>query len=166
MLGVQSIIKVGIAEMNLVKSPQCIRTSGLGSCVGLVLYDITAKIAGMVHVMLPNSSLARTSSFNPSKYADTGVDNLLEVLLQNGAKSSLLKAKIAGGAQMFQFTSNSSEMMRIGPRNVEAVKMMLEKYHIPILGEDCGGNSGRTIEFNPENGKLMIKTVNKGIRYI
>ncbi|WP_139364901.1 chemotaxis protein CheD [Sutcliffiella halmapala] len=166
MLGLQNVTKVGIAEMNIVQAPHSIRTSGLGSCVGVVIYDNSAKIAGMVHVMLPESSLARTSTFNSCKYADTGVDHLLETLLLKGARLYQLKAKIAGGAQMFQFTSKSSDMMRIGPRNVEAVKARLEANNIPLIGEDCGGNSGRTIEFYPESGKLMIKTVNKGIRYI
>jgi len=166
MLGLQNVVKVGIAEMNIVQAPQFIRTSGLGSCVGVVLYDATSKIAGMVHVMLPNSSLARTSDFNPCKYADTGVDHLLQMVIRSGASLPKLKAKMAGGAQMFQFSSSSSEMMRIGPRNVEAVRERLESHQIQVVGEDCGGNSGRTIEFNPESGKLMIKTVNKGITYI
>lgn len=152
--------------MNIVQVPQFIRTSGLGSCVGVVLYDATSKIAGMVHVMLPTSNLARTSDFNPCKYADTGVDHLLRAVINSGASLPKLRAKIAGGAQMFQFSSSSSEMMRIGPRNVEAVRERLESHHIPLISEDCGGNSGRTIEFNPDSGKLMIKTVNKSITYI
>lgn len=76
-----------------------------------------------------------------------------------------MKAKIAGGAQMFQVASKS-EIMRIGPRNVEAVKREIQKYRIPIVAEDTGGSNGRTIEFNPENGVLTIRTVNLGIKEI
>ena len=63
---------------------------------------------------------------------------------------------------MFQFTSDK-DSMRIGPRNVEAVKIALRNHNIPIIAEDTGGNSGRTIEFNPETCKLNIRTVNQGV---
>ena len=76
-----------------------------------------------------------------------------------------LKAKIAGGAQMFQF-STGSDLMRIGPRNVEAVKRVLNQLGIELVAEDCGGNNGRTIEFNPKTGLLLIRTVNKGVKEI
>lgn len=115
------VVKVGIAQMDVVKSPDTIRTSGLGSCVGVVLYDETKKVAGLVHIMLPDSSLSRSETINCAKFADTGIQGLLEMLLVEGAQKYRLKAKIAGGAQMFQFASDKN-MMRIGPRNVEAVK--------------------------------------------
>ena len=157
------VVKVGIADINCVTPPGVIRTSGLGSCVGVVLF--APNIAGMVHVMLPTSNLARTTSFNASKYADTGVDALVELLIKNGIKKHEMKAKIAGGAQMFQF-HQAKDTLRIGPRNVEAVKERLCIHAIPLIAEDCGGNNGRTIEFNPSTGKLMVKTVNKGVTYI
>lgn len=161
----QEIIKVGIADLKIVKAPQLIRTSGLGSCVGVVVYDPFQKIAGLAHVMLPDSSLARSNSFNMAKYADTAVKELVSTLVKQGARKSGLKAKIAGGAQMFQF-SLGNEVMRIGPRNVEAVKKQLADLHIKLLGEDVGGNSGRTIEFDPDTSILQIRTVNKGISYL
>jgi chemotaxis protein CheD len=159
------IEKVGIADMKLVKTPDRIRTSGLGSCVGLVIYDPDKKIAGLAHVMLPESSLSKVSGFNPAKYADTAVEVLVSRLIEKGARKYALKAKMAGGAQMFQFMANN-EMMRIGPRNVDAVKKELYRLQISLLNEDVGGNSGRTIEFNPDDGLLEIKTVNKGTRKI
>lgn len=112
--------------------------------------------------MLPDSSLGRTESINEAKFADTGVSALVNLVKLQGAQSFKLKAKIAGGAQMFQFTSDKSSM-RIGPRNVEAVKEQLRKLRIPIIAEDTGGNSGRTIEFNPETSMLNIRTVNRGV---
>ena len=156
------VVKVGIAQMDVVKTPKTIRTSGLGSCVGVIIYDESKKIAGLVHVMLPDSSLGRTESINEAKFADTGVAALVNLVKLQGAGSFKLKAKIAGGAQMFQFTSDKSSM-RIGPRNVEAVKEQLRKLKIPIIAEDTGGNSGRTIEFNPETSMLNIRTVNRGV---
>ncbi|WNF24500.1 chemotaxis protein CheD [Mesobacillus jeotgali] len=155
------IIKVGIADMNIVKVPDLIRTTGLGSCVGVVLYDQTREIAGMAHIMLPDSSLSRTEPLNKAKFANTAIKELLEALIRAGARPSGIKAKLAGGAQMFQF-SGSSDMMRIGPRNVEAVLQELRELRIPVISSDVGGNSGRTIEFDPKTGLMQIRTVNKG----
>lgn len=160
-----NFIKVGIAEMNIVKTPANIRTSGLGSCVGIILYDQIHEIAGLAHIMLPESSLAKAGTLNHAKFADTAISSLVELIADAGGKQNLLKAKMAGGAQMFQFTSGS-EMMRIGPRNVEAVKEQLKRFNIELVAEDTGGSSGRTIEFNPKNSELRIRTVNQGIRIL
>ena len=161
----QQIVKVGIADMNIVKAPNLIQTSGLGSCVGVIIYDSLQRIAGLVHVMLPDSSLSRNDPINLAKYADTAVSELVSNMVLKGARKLSLKAKIAGGAQMFQFSSGN-DSMRIGPRNVEAVKKQLSILHIALVGEDVGGNSGRTIEFDPKTCILQIRTVNKGISYL
>ncbi|OEH91284.1 chemotaxis protein CheD [Bacillus solimangrovi] len=165
MAEIAKIIKVGIADLNIVRAPDVIRTSGLGSCVGVVLYDTQKDIAGLAHVMLPASSLAKSGNINIAKYADTAINELYDKIIKAGAKQYTLKAKIAGGAQMFQFSSKS-EMMRIGPRNVEAVKNELIRLKISIVAEDVGGRSGRTIEFNPVTRKLNIRTVNQGVKDI
>lgn len=159
------VVKVGMADLNIARAPNTIRTSGLGSCVGIILYDDYTPIAGMAHIMLPDSSLAKSGSMNLAKYADTAIDELIRRLEKEGAHIRSLKAKIAGGAQMFNF-SFSNEMMRIGPRNVEAVKNKLRELNIPIVAEDVGGSSGRTIEFNPETKMLTIRTVNQGVKEI
>jgi len=165
LLNVNEVVKVGIAQMDIVKAPNTIRTSGLGSCVGVVLYDESAKIAGLIHIMLPDSTLGRVDALNIAKFADTGIDALIELLKIEGVQPFKLKAKLAGGAQMFKFTSDK-DSMRIGPRNVEAVKIQLKKNGIPIIAEDTGGNSGRTIEFDPSTTKLNIRTVNQGVNDI
>ncbi len=160
----QTVVRVGIADMNVVKAPTTIRTSGLGSCVGVVIYDSITKVAGLLHVMLPDSDLGKNDRINVAKFADTGVPALLEMMRQAGARRTGLKAKIAGGAQMFQF--GSSDAIRIGPRNIEAVKEQLKKHAIPILAEDTGGSKGRTIEFNPQTLLLHVRTVNEEERAI
>lgn len=163
---IETVVKVGIAEMKIVRSPDKIRTSGLGSCVGLVIYDPNAKIAGLVHIMLPDSSLSKNQSgINEAKFANTAIKKLVYELQANGAKQQDLKAKMAGGAQMFHFTSQN-EQMRIGLRNVEAVKEQLVIFKIPLLAENTGGNKGRTIEFNTETFKMEIKTVYHDTIYI
>lgn len=161
----QTIISVGIAEANIVTAPDLIRTSGLGSCVGAVVYDSKKKIAGLAHVLLPDSSLTRQATFNKYKYADTALPALIAQLTEAGGRMNQMKAKLAGGAQMFQFTSNS-DIMRIGPRNVEAVQNILQQYHIPIVSSDVGGSAGRTIEFDPATCKMKIRKVNKEEHFI
>lgn len=163
MAEVKTVVRVGIADMNIVKEPDTIRTSGLGSCVGVVLYDERKRTAGMVHVMLPDSSLGK-GTVNAAKFADTGIYALLELLKSEGVRPLSLKAKIAGGSQMFQF--GSQDTVRIGPRNVEAVKKELERLSIPLISEDTGGSSGRTIEFDPATSLLHVRTVNLGTKEI
>ena len=165
MMNIAQAVRVGISDLNVVKAPNTIRTAGLGSCVGVVVYDLGRKVAGLAHIMLPDSNLSRQKNFNRYKYADSAIPILLDKLKQIGGREHAFQAKLAGGAQMFTFES-TSDLMRIGPRNVKAVEDLLKNYRIPIVASDVGGNSGRTIEFNPENGKLMIRTVNKGEKYI
>ena len=158
------MIKVGMADMNLCSAPDAITTLGLGSCVGIVLYDATKKMCGMVHVMLPDSTQIRNNQ-NRAKFADTGIEALLEELLKQGANRRCITAKIAGGAQMFAFSTNN-DMLRVGERNVEATKRKLAQLGIPILAEDTGLTYGRTIEFFPEKGSLIIKAVGKAVKAI
>ncbi|SER07015.1 chemotaxis protein CheD [Gracilibacillus ureilyticus] len=160
-----TILKVGIADLKTTKAPNLLKTSGLGSCVGVVVFDSTNKIAGLAHIMLPDSTASKRETNNVMKYADTAIELLLEELYQLGAKKYALKAKMAGGAHMFSFRSEN-KMLRIGDRNVEAVRRHLTAQKIPIIAEDVGGNKGRTIEFNVETGMLEIRTVNSGIAVI
>ncbi len=158
-------IKVGIADMNICKAPDKITTIGLGSCVGAVLYDSKTKIAGLVHVMLPDSTKIKNNQ-NKMKFADTGIELLIEKLESMGVKRSSLKAKIAGGAKMFSFSSASTDIGNIGERNVDAVKEKLKTYNIKIVGEDVGLNYGRTIVFDPETSELSVVKAGKQVTII
>jgi chemotaxis protein CheD len=159
-----NIIKVGMADLQSARHPCIITTLGLGSCVGVALYDSSKKIVGLAHIMLPSSTQARNNG-NVAKFADTAIVKLVNDMIMLGASKANIVAKLAGGAQMFQF-NNASEMMRIGLRNVAAVKEMLCQLKIPIIAEDTGGNYGRTIEINSENGALLIKTIGHGVKEI
>lgn len=158
------MIKVGMADLNVCTSPNALTTLGLGSCVGIALYDPIRKIAGLVHIMLPDSTKIINNE-NKAKFADTGIDALIYEMLKIGADRRVLSAKIAGGAQMFAFGTNN-EMMRIGERNVESTKWKLQQLGIPIKAEDTGANYGRTVEVYPETGILLIKSVGKEIKGI
>ena len=152
-------IKVGMADLNVCVSPDRICTLGLGSCVGIALRDPVTKIGGLAHIMLPDSTTIRNNS-NIPKFADTGIEELVKQVTRKGANRSRLVAKIAGGAQMFGFNSNS-EMVRVGERNVQATKKKLAQLKIPILAEDTGKNFGRTVIFYPETGDFVIRAVGK-----
>lgn len=158
------MIKVGMADLKLCKSPDGVTTLGLGSCVGIAIRDPLTKIGGLAHIMLPDSTQIRNNS-NVAKFADTGIEELVRQLISEGAGRSRLVAKIAGGAQMFAF-QNNSELVRVGDRNVEATLQKLKEMRIPILSQDTGLNYGRTVEFYPENGDFIIKSVGKQLRTI
>lgn len=154
------LIKVGMADLKAGKNPATIISYGLGSCVGVALYDPQAKIGGLAHIMLPDSVQSRVTD-NKAKFADTAIPMLLEQVLCLGAVQNRLAAKIAGGSQMFLF-SQTSDIMRIGDRNIEAVRETLKAHSIRLTAQDVGGNYGRTVELHLNTGDFIIKTVNKG----
>lgn len=159
-----NVIKIGMADLNIAKTPGLLTTLGLGSCVGIALFDKKNKIAGLVHIMLPSSEEIKNNS-NKAKFADTGIELLLEKMIDIGADKKNIKAKIAGGSQMFSFNSNN-DVLKIGERNVIATKKKLKELNIPIVSEDTGGNYGRTIELNSEDGSLLVKTIGHGTQII
>ncbi|HHV98980.1 MAG TPA: chemotaxis protein CheD [Clostridiaceae bacterium] len=159
-----NIIRVGMADLRSSRHPCILTTLGLGSCVGIALYDTYSKVVGLAHIMLPSSAQSRNKS-NVAKFADTAIEKLVEDMVALGANRRHLIAKIAGGAQMFSF-EDSSEMMRIGTRNVISTKEKLEELKIPIIAEDTGGNYGRTIELYSSDGSLLVKTIGHGVKII
>jgi chemotaxis protein CheD len=158
------VTKIGIAEFCAAKDPAVLMTLGLGSCVGVCLYDRAKRIVGMAHIMLPSSTEIKNNS-NKAKFADTAIQMLILSMEGIGAAKSRMTAKIAGGAQMFSIKS-SNELLRIGERNVEAVRRELKRQSVEIIAEDVGGNYGRTIEFSSRDGSLKIKTIGHGINVI
>jgi chemotaxis protein CheD len=146
---------VGIADMAVAKAPHTITTFGLGSCVGIVLYDRIHKIGGLAHVLLPNAPA--NGNINLSKYADTAADELLRRMLNLGAASSLIVGKLAGGAHMFAGVEQVN-VMQIGRHNVEQSLLALARCSIAVIAQDVGGSIGRTIVLDCETGALTIRT--------
>lgn len=157
-------IVVGMADLNVGRSPSILTTLGLGSCVGIVLYDNTTKIGGMAHVMLPDSKSIKNNS-NIAKFVDTATVALIARMKSMGVKLPSLRAKVTGGAQMFALNT-SNENMKIGERNIEATLKLLKSLNIPIVAKDVGLNYGRTIELYTEDGRLIVKTIGHGIKTI
>lgn len=158
------LIRVGMADYKVGRSPATIISYGLGSCIGISLYDPQEKVGGLLHIMLPDSKQARPSD-NPAKFADTGLPLMLKDVLALGAVKSRLVAKIAGGAQMFAF-ANATDIMRVGARNAEAAKAMLKKLDIRLIAEDTGGTYGRTVSIDLVTGSYHVKTIDKGEKEI
>jgi len=156
--------RVGIAELSVTTSPNKLITIGLGSCIGIALYDKYSCIGGLAHIMLPDST-AFSNIKNTIKFADLAIPILLKEMEKQGASIKNIKAKIAGGASMFNF-QDKSMIMDIGNRNGFAVKSTLQEKSIPIIAEDIGGNKGRTMIFDTYNGVVQIKTVGLGIKEI
>lgn len=155
------MIKVGMADLKVCNAPDALTTIGLGSCVGIALYDPIKKISGLAHIMLPDSSAIRNNS-NIAKFADSGIEELVRQMVSIGASKTRLVAKIAGGAKMFALSNAaSSTAINIGSQNVSATKSKLKELGIRILAEDCGLNYGRTVEFYSETGIYLIKAVGK-----
>ncbi|MDD9147041.1 MULTISPECIES: chemotaxis protein CheD [unclassified Sporolactobacillus] len=160
------MIHVGLSEIKFAESPETLKTMGLGSCVGVIVFSERERSAGMAHVMLPDSSLARSNHFPPGKFANTAIPEMLRMLtIQHGFSPGSLKAKIAGGAEMFK-SSRPLPMGSIGKRNVAAVRKQLAFFHIPIVAEETGDDYGRTIEFFTETCSLLIRAIYRGERII
>lgn len=154
-------ITVGMAEYRVSNDPEdvlCIL--GLGSCVGVCLYDPVRRIGGMVHVLLPEHIPGQS---NPFKFADTAVPALLSAVEKIGASRKNIIAKISGGAKMF---SGADTLFDIGKRNADAVREALKSLGIPLKGEDIGGNRGRSIFFYVADGKLEVKALGKDVTVI
>ncbi|AEB75763.1 chemotaxis protein CheD [Clostridium botulinum] len=157
-------VRIGIGDLNTAMPPQKLITVGLGSCIGIAIYDSIKKVGGLAHIMLPDSTQFSNVT-NPMKFADLAIPMLLTKMEKEGAIKRHLKAKIAGGASMFNF-SDKSMIMDIGNRNSKSVKKVLSEVGIPIVSEDTGGNKGRTMVFNTDDGVVEIRTVGMGIREI
>ena len=158
------LIKVGMADYKVGRAPDTLISYGLGSCIGISLYDPQTKIGGLLHIMLPDSNQSRANE-NRAKFADTGIPDMLNELIRMGAAKSRLVAKLAGGSQMFAF-ANASDIMRVGLHNASASKEILKKLSIPIVGEDTGGNYGRTVQIDLSTGVYKVKTIDKGDKEI
>jgi len=157
------VITVGMADFKTAKSPDLLLTAGLGSCIGICIHDPFLKVGGMAHIMLP--TVTGSLGGNPAKYADTALELLLKEIASMGGNKTRLRAKIAGGAQMFSFPGKPP-ILKIGDRNAEAVAQELKKHGIPLLVSDVGGSFGRTIHFDVGTGELRIRTIKHGEKVV
>lgn len=144
-------LKVGTGEMVLL-------AVGLGSCVGVALYDARARVAGLAHVMLPHPSSARRPT-PAGRFASTAVDLLITEMEQVGAVRRRLFARLIGGAAMFESLLNDDGGPPLGLRNVDAARRALDTAGVPLYAEEVGGNHGRTVHFYVPDGRIVVTSV-------
>ena len=153
-------IKVGISDYKIGESPDKLITLGLGSCVGIAIYNKGSKVGGLSHIMLPDSTFFM-KDLKPEKFADLAIPKMINEITKGKSYANLI-AKIAGGASMFNFPDKKTNN-NIGERNVLAVQQKLKELGIPILASDTGGSIGRTMIVDLESFVVKIRTANREI---
>lgn len=158
---------VDIAMMKVARPPDLLYCLGLGSCVGVAIYDPVAHVGGLIHVLLPSMLEFENAGQIRTKFADSGISDLVEALRRAGAERVRMRAKMAGGAAMFVIKNTpQSDAMDIGKRNVKSCRDTLHKLGIELIAQDTGGTKGRTITFNIETGALTIRMIDKNEKVI
>jgi chemotaxis protein CheD len=151
-------LAVGLGEIKVSRNPKDVLVAyGLGSCVGLGMQDPVTHVAGLLHAILPTHPNHNTKD-QCAKYVDTGVRELLDMLLNAGANRNRLIVRMAGGANML-IAPGFSQTLNIGTRNVEAALAALAHYNLKLSGQETGGNIGRTVRFYVTDGRMTIRTV-------
>jgi chemotaxis protein CheD len=151
MAAAETMVRMG--ELAVSSVPGDVLVSlGLGSCIGLGLIDRRLGIAGLAHIVLPQSQ--GHAKENPRKYADLAVPEMLTELEDLGARKVRLEAVLVGGASMFAVSSASLE---VGQRNEAAVRDLLKKLRIPIVAAATGGNRGRTVRVDVASAAVTVR---------
>jgi chemotaxis protein CheD len=148
-------IVVGIADCQMARDREStLVTYALGSCVGIGIFDPASSVGGLLHVLLPESSLdAAKAARNPWMFADTGVAQLLNRCLEMGAMKSRLRVWLAGGSAVM----DDRGVFNIGKRNQLAVRKALWKAGLLTLNEDLGGQGSRTVRLELQSGTFWIR---------
>lgn len=146
---------VGVGDMRISSVPgDQIVTHALGSCLGVVIHDPGARIGGLVHVMLPTSSLnPEKAKANPSMFVDTGLPVLLQQVLAAGAEKNRLVVKAAGGAVA---RGNNGDRFGIGKRNYLTLRKVLWQNGLLLDAEDIGGDLPRTMHLEVGTGRVWL----------
>jgi chemotaxis protein CheD len=148
-------IVVGIADIKVSRhSDDVMVTYALGSCVAVAAYDPVAKVAGLLHFMLPSSSLnVSKARENPSMFADTGIPFLFKSCYELGADKRRMVVKIAGGANII----GEASFFRVGQKNLTVLRKILWRNGILVSGQDTGGNMNRTLRFHIQDGRVLVR---------
>jgi len=148
-------ITVRIATLKVVSDPRILVCRGLGSCVGVALWDEKAGVGGMSHILLPSEEFSIKKD-DPEKFANQAIGIMVNKMIEIGAFKRRIVAKIAGGARMFSSMNPKPNRIHVGKRNVIAVKEKLKQLKVPIVAEDVEGTKGRTMEFDTKSGRVVI----------
>jgi chemotaxis protein CheD len=152
---------VKVADLRAGTGTDILMTIGLGSCVAIVLYDATARVGGMAHVLLPSPALSRKDG-NPAKFPQTAVPRLVELMGERGANTRRISARLVGGASMFPGLGGVGTI-QMGERNVVASRQALHQQGLAIVAEATGGDYGRTVRLWVADGRLEVSSVWHGV---
>lgn len=150
-------VRVSISEYRVQRSPAVLISYGLGSCLGIAIYDAHIHFGGLAHTLLPQGRDGQSAQ-RPGKFVDSAIETMVQELLNGGAARERLEAKICGGASMFS-PGDMDQKRAIGARNAQAARDTLERLAIPLVAEDVGGSHGRTVEFDLATGQLLVRSV-------
>jgi len=154
---------VGIGELAVSGDPAAtLAALGLGSCVAVIAHDGTAGIGGMLHVMLPSSVGDRSG--NLTRYADTGIAELLEEMTTRGANVRRAAIWLVGGAAVLRPSGQNQQQFRVGQRNMDATQSVLAKRGLRVRAADLGGTKGRTVELDVGTGRVLVRTLGEAPR--
>jgi chemotaxis protein CheD len=155
---------VGIAELAVSGDPGVVlATYALGSCLGITLWDAEAGVGGLLHVMLPESSLdPRRARVNPERFVDTGLPLLFHRCYALGARKDRLQVRVAGGASMRR--EGQEDQFKTGKRNLLALRQMLWKNGVFLQKADVGGSRSRSIFLHLDDGELLVKSEGSSYR--
>jgi len=157
-------ILVKVAEHAVATGDDTLVTIGLGSCVAIMLYERTARVGGLAHVLLPSDNMARDRT-NRAKFALSAVPLLVGEMVKLGAQPRLITAKLVGGASMFAALLPSGGI-NVGERNVQASRQALSAVNIPVLAEDVGSDHGRSVFFHLADGRVDVRSLKRGNRVL
>ncbi|RJR34756.1 MAG: chemotaxis protein CheD [Desulfobacteraceae bacterium] len=157
-------IVVGVSDMKVSKDPDSVLvTYSLGSCIGVSIWDRVAHVGGMLHFMLPESSLdPEKARANPFMFADTGIPALFKAAYALGAKKQQMKVVVVGGAQVL----DQQGFFNIGKRNHMAIRKIFWKNNVMVDYENVGGNTNRTLKLTVRDGKIWLKVSGQGVTEI
>ena len=146
---------VGVADMAVTKNPQeDLITFSLGSCIAVVIFDAMVKVGGMLHYMLPDSSMDQEKARKkPAMFADSGIPMLFKQSYSLGAKKNNIRVMIAGGSQIL----DENGVFNIGKRNYLALRQIFWRNNVLIAGEHIGGNVNRTVRLEMSTGRVFLK---------
>ncbi len=152
-------LDIGIGEWKVSnKVDDELKTYALGSCVAVCAYDPKNKVAGLIHIALPDSKVnAQKAGKLPGYFADTGLPKLFEEMMKLGAEKKNIKVKLAGGSSIM----DQNRHFDIGRRNTIAIKRYLWKNGFGVIKEDTGGNASRTVGFKVGDGTINVSNAGK-----
>jgi chemotaxis protein CheD len=132
-------------------------THALGSCLGVAIHDPVACVGGLLHVMLPLSTIDPVKADrNPFMFVDTGFPRLLIECFKGGAQKQRLEIRVAGGATSQNGEEN--DFFQIGKRNLIILRKLLWKNGLLLKSYDVGGSNSRTMSLEIGTGKVTIKS--------